>query len=94
MLLSSSKDCTVYQHMFKDAKRPADEMNPVGFDISVHGDVLSAMSEKISKPSGKCLHEMFIRHIGLYKKERPPVKQNKCWLKPWAFSHLCVQSDC
>ena len=28
------------------------------------------------------------------QKERPPVKQNKkCWLKPQAFSHLCVQSD-
>ena len=38
--------------------------------------------------------KVILYDIGLYKKERPPVKQNKkCWLKPWACSHLCVQSD-
>lgn len=38
--------------MFKDAKRPGDEANPVGIDISVTGEVASAMSDKLSKPSG------------------------------------------
>ena len=38
--------------MFKDAKRPGDEANPVGMDISVTGDVASAMSDKLTKPSG------------------------------------------
>ena len=52
IFFSSSKDCTVYQHMFKDAKRPGDEANPVGIDISVTGEVASAMSDKLSKPSG------------------------------------------
>ena len=39
--------------MFKDAKRPGDEANPVGIDISVTGEVASAMSDKLSKPSGR-----------------------------------------
>ena len=35
--------------MFKDAKRPGDEINPVGIDISVTGDIASAMSDKLTK---------------------------------------------
>ena len=44
---SSSKDCTVYQHMFRDAIRPADKANPVGVDISVNGDVALATNDKL-----------------------------------------------
>ncbi len=49
---SSSKDCTLYQHMFRDAARPGDNANPVGVDINIRGDVASACSDKLAKPQG------------------------------------------
>lgn len=47
IFFSSSKDCTLYQHIFKDAVRPADKANPVALDISVMGDVALATNEKL-----------------------------------------------
>lgn len=32
--------------MFKDAKRPADELVPAGLDMSIHGDISYATLEK------------------------------------------------
>jgi len=47
VFFSSGKDCTLYQHIFKDAVRPADKANPVALDISVTGDVALATHEKL-----------------------------------------------
>ena len=33
------KDCTLYQHGFQDATRPADKANPQGLAINIRGDV-------------------------------------------------------
>jgi len=41
-LLSTSKDGTLYQHVFSDAVRPADKANPVGMNINSHGDLMVA----------------------------------------------------
>lgn len=46
VLYSSSRDCYLYQHVFKDAKRPADELVPAGLDMSIHGDISYATLEK------------------------------------------------
>ncbi|CAH1788742.1 unnamed protein product, partial [Owenia fusiformis] len=47
VFLSSSKDCTLWQHMFKDASRPANSANPVGLSINIRGDVSHAFSDKL-----------------------------------------------
>ena len=52
VFLSSSKDYTVYQHMFRDATRPADNANPVGVHISISGDVAHASSDKLVPGTG------------------------------------------
>ncbi|XP_013785555.1 GATOR complex protein WDR24-like isoform X1 [Limulus polyphemus] len=47
IILSTSKDSTLYLHVFKDAIRPADHANPIGLDISCYGDISYAASNKI-----------------------------------------------
>lgn len=48
-MLSGSKDSLLYQHVFRDAKRPGEELVPAGVDISVHGIVGHANSDKQGK---------------------------------------------
>lgn len=48
IFLSSGKDNTVYQHVFRDATRPADAANPVCLDINIWGDLCYATSEKLA----------------------------------------------
>ena len=52
VFLSSSKDSTLYQHMFRDATRPADNANPIGVDINICGDIAHASSDKLAAASG------------------------------------------
>lgn len=56
VLYSSSRDCYLYQHVFKDAKRPADELVPAGLDMSIHGDISYATLDKPDL-TGKCVVE-------------------------------------
>lgn len=51
LLLTTSKDCTLYQHIFADASRPADRANPVGLDLNPHGDMGYAYNKNIFKDS-------------------------------------------
>ena len=51
MLLSCSKDCTLYQHVFQDALRPAEHAPPVGLGVSIKGDICNACSDQIEGPS-------------------------------------------
>lgn len=44
IFLSTSRDCTLYQHTFKDAIRPASNANPQGISLNCLGDVLFATS--------------------------------------------------
>uniref|UniRef100_UPI00358FE193 GATOR2 complex protein WDR24 isoform X1 n=1 Tax=Myxine glutinosa TaxID=7769 RepID=UPI00358FE193 len=48
LLISCAKDCTVFQHIFKDAKRPADRANPEALSIGPRGDVAFAAKEGLS----------------------------------------------
>ena len=58
--LSSSKDCMLYQHLFRDATRPADAANPVGIDINPTGSILYASSDKLAPTStGRWQHRLF-----------------------------------
>ncbi|XP_074659369.1 GATOR2 complex protein WDR24-like isoform X2 [Tubulanus polymorphus] len=52
VFLSASKDCTIYQHMFRDAVRPADHANPIGIDINIYGRLSHASSDKLLGVSG------------------------------------------
>ncbi|XP_018335579.1 GATOR complex protein WDR24 [Agrilus planipennis] len=42
VFLSTSRDCTLYQHAFKDASRPASKANPQGISLNTKGDILYA----------------------------------------------------
>ncbi|KAF5296732.1 hypothetical protein FQR65_LT10168 [Abscondita terminalis] len=42
VFLSSSRDCTVFQHAFKDASRPASKANPQGMCLNNSGEILYA----------------------------------------------------
>ncbi|XP_015908110.1 GATOR2 complex protein WDR24 isoform X2 [Parasteatoda tepidariorum] len=39
LLLTTSKDCKLFQHSFTDADKPADRANPVGLNIDPWGDI-------------------------------------------------------
>ena len=41
-LISTSKDGTLYQHVFSDAVRPGDKANPVGLSFDINGDLTHA----------------------------------------------------
>ena len=45
-MLSTSKDGTLYQHVFSDAVRPGDKANPVGMSISNSGEVTHAHRQR------------------------------------------------
>ncbi|UYV77331.1 WDR24 [Cordylochernes scorpioides] len=47
ILFSTSKDKTLYQHVIKDAVRPADKAKPVGIAINNFGDVSHVASNRI-----------------------------------------------
>ncbi|XP_060562640.1 GATOR complex protein WDR24-like isoform X2 [Ruditapes philippinarum] len=49
VMLSGSKDSYLYQHVFRDAKRPGEELVPAGLDFSVYGTVGHANSDKQGK---------------------------------------------
>lgn len=53
IFLTSSKDNSLYQHIFKDAVRPADYANPIGMDINIRGDILHACSDKVLFGAGR-----------------------------------------
>lgn len=42
VFLSTSRDCTLYQHVFRDAIRPANSANPQSVSLNYLGDVLYA----------------------------------------------------
>ena len=46
---SSSKDGMLYQHIFKDANRPADKVVPSGLDMNLSGNVLHSHGSKSSQ---------------------------------------------
>lgn len=46
VFLSTGKDQMLIQHLFNDAKRPADSVIPSGIDISIYGDMCHATRDK------------------------------------------------
>ncbi|KAK7484912.1 hypothetical protein BaRGS_00023832 [Batillaria attramentaria] len=72
--LSTGKDSMLIQHIFNDAKRPADSVIPAGIDISIHGDFCCAFREKNNttsktKESGSKL-QMFRRASSMSRSEQ------------------------
>ncbi|XP_046677727.1 GATOR complex protein WDR24 isoform X2 [Homalodisca vitripennis] len=54
LLLTTSRDCTLYQHAFKDAVRPADKANPAGISFNSNGDIAFACkSQPVNNKTGK-----------------------------------------
>ncbi|XP_066583390.1 GATOR2 complex protein WDR24 isoform X2 [Prorops nasuta] len=49
--LSTSRDCTLYHHVFKDATRPASKANPQGIALNPKGDVAFACKININAPT-------------------------------------------
>ncbi|XP_035919644.1 GATOR complex protein WDR24 [Anopheles stephensi] len=50
VLLSTSKDSTIFKHVFKDATRPAMKANPQGANLNYKGDLLYAYEMKLIPP--------------------------------------------
>ncbi|XP_008206371.1 GATOR complex protein WDR24 isoform X2 [Nasonia vitripennis] len=50
--LSTSRDCTLYHHVFQDATRPASKANPQGIALSTKGDIAYACKASVSTPTG------------------------------------------
>ncbi|XP_055857530.1 GATOR complex protein WDR24 isoform X1 [Episyrphus balteatus] len=48
ILLSTSKDSTIYKHAFKDAARPALKANPQGASLNHKDDILHAIKVKVN----------------------------------------------
>ncbi|XP_031570799.1 GATOR complex protein WDR24-like [Actinia tenebrosa] len=48
VLLSCSKDSTLYQHVFSDANHPVDDAPPVAISLNVNGDLSYAMCDQIT----------------------------------------------
>ena len=44
--LTCGRDGYIIQHVFRDAKRPADHVNLSGVDFSINGDIGHAYSDK------------------------------------------------
>eukprot|EP00057_Strongylocentrotus_purpuratus_P020761 XP_011675235.1 PREDICTED: WD repeat-containing protein 24 [Strongylocentrotus purpuratus] len=51
VFLSGSKDSMLFQHKFKDAKRPAESANPVGVSMSIYDDVCHAFNKSSARTS-------------------------------------------
>ncbi|XP_066997844.1 GATOR2 complex protein WDR24 isoform X2 [Anabrus simplex] len=47
VFLSTSRDCTLYHHVFQDASRPANKANPQGVALNGNGDVAYACKVSI-----------------------------------------------
>ncbi|XP_046736696.1 GATOR complex protein WDR24 [Diprion similis] len=48
---STSRDCTLYHHVFKDATRPASKANPQGIALNCKGDVAYACKISVNAPT-------------------------------------------
>ncbi|XP_012274649.1 GATOR complex protein WDR24 isoform X2 [Orussus abietinus] len=49
--LSTSRDCTLYHHVFKDAVRPASKANPQGIALNTKGDIAYACKVNVNAPT-------------------------------------------
>ncbi|XP_070565824.1 GATOR2 complex protein WDR24-like isoform X2 [Ptychodera flava] len=81
VFLSCSKDCTLYQHVFRDAKRPAETANPVGVAMNIYGDVCHAASDTLG---GNSIHRgaspanyPSTRMPAFFRKNPEPEEQTK-----------------
>lgn len=59
--LSTSRDCTLYQHSFRDATRPACKANPQGMSLNNRGDVVYATKNNVNVSSSNKLHGIIPR---------------------------------
>ncbi|XP_015608767.1 GATOR complex protein WDR24 isoform X2 [Cephus cinctus] len=49
--LSTSRDCNLYHHVFKDATRPASKANPQGIALNAKGDIAYACKVNVNAPT-------------------------------------------
>ncbi|XP_022917684.1 GATOR2 complex protein WDR24 isoform X2 [Onthophagus taurus] len=53
IFLSTGRDCTLYQHAFRDATRPANKANPQGISLNNHGEIIFAYRIPINNTFSK-----------------------------------------
>ncbi|XP_058130131.1 GATOR complex protein WDR24 [Anopheles ziemanni] len=76
VLLSTSKDSTIFKHVFKDAKRPALQSNPQGANFNYKGDLLYAYEMKlIPPPAPSSLLSQGTALLGARQKTPPSADQ-------------------
>ncbi|XP_034949561.1 GATOR complex protein WDR24 [Chelonus insularis] len=69
--ISTSRDCTLYHHMFQDATRPASQANPQGIDLNPNGDVGFACRSNTNTPST-------LKHLSNFVKKNSSNNDSFC----------------
>ncbi|XP_036446905.1 GATOR complex protein WDR24 [Colossoma macropomum] len=76
VLLSGSKDSTLYQHMFKDASRPVDRANPEGLCFGLFGDLAFAAKESLmTGEAGRKPYQAGDRRYPIFFFKKPDVTE-------------------
>ncbi|XP_063233136.1 GATOR2 complex protein WDR24 [Bacillus rossius redtenbacheri] len=79
VFLSTSRDCTLYQHVFKDASRPAERANPQGITMNSWGDVTFACRTNFHSSS---------KALGIHRK--PPLLDDQfCFAASVVHRYCC-----
>lgn len=70
VFLTSGKDGNIYQHVFKDAKKPAETSNPVGLSMSLHGDIFhtSVLSGKNTGQRGSSFNDTSVKRPMFFRR--------------------------
>ncbi|XP_071975805.1 GATOR2 complex protein WDR24 [Engystomops pustulosus] len=79
-MLSGSKDSTLYQHIFRDARRPIDRANPEGLCYGLLGDLAFAAKESLISSSSSSSHDSNRkpydrRHPIFFLRKQDPTEQ-------------------
>ncbi|XP_014208732.1 GATOR complex protein WDR24 [Copidosoma floridanum] len=79
-LLSSSRDQTLYHHVFKDAARPINKANPQGIALNIKGDIAYACKAVASTPNG-------IEHVTSKIIKKPSLNNSDTFCKAISYMH-------
>ncbi|XP_041478602.1 GATOR complex protein WDR24-like isoform X2 [Lytechinus variegatus] len=76
VFLSGSKDSMLYQHKFKDAKRPAESANPVGVSMSIYDDVCHAFNKSSARTNMQAQQNYASTNFPMRFRRTPDVSEH------------------
>ncbi|PNF34616.1 WD repeat-containing protein 24 [Cryptotermes secundus] len=69
VFLSTSRDCTLYQHVFQDASRPASKANPQAISLNSKGDMMYACRVNMNPVRGPAKLSSILRKAPLHSEQ-------------------------